>query len=168
MTDSDDTKTKKELLAEIEALKQQLAAKNAGAGEDTSGESREPSFSRPITRREALKNWIAPVVLSVPITAALSTEKVHAQAAPAPEPAPAPPTSAPTLEPPTQAPPTSAPTLEPPTRAPQPAEARAVPGLGAAGAVALGGALAAAGAKMLKDKKKASDGNTTGGDSGTE
>ncbi len=142
MTDSNDTKTKEQLLAEIEALQDQLAAKSAGADENASARSAEPTFSRPMTRREALTNWIAPVVLSVPIVAAMRSETAHAQA-PGPQP---------TLGP------------EPTERPPQPPQqARSVPGLGTAGAVALGGALAAAGAKALKNRKNTSDDESEGG-----
>ena len=136
MADNNESKTKEQLIEEINALREQLAAHDADTGKDASGDSHEPTFAKPMTRREALTTWIAPVVLSVPVVAAMSSET--ARAAP----------QEPQL--PTQYP---APTLP---------EAESVPGLGAAGAVVLGGALAAAGAKMLKDKKDAS------GDDGSE
>jgi hypothetical protein len=163
MSDGSKTKTKAQLLAEIKALRKQLAA--GDNGKPATEESSAPSFSRPITRREALTNWIAPVILSVPVVAAMRSAPAQAQGVPStsfptqfPSPSPAPtvhPTAAPTVSPtpaPTTAP-TAAPTVSP-TGTPEP---EAVPGLGIAGIAVLGGALAVAGAKLLKDRADASD-----------
>jgi len=170
MSDSKETKTKAQLLAEIEALRKQLAA--GDGGKSASGESSAPSFSRPITRREALANWIAPVILSVPVVAAMRSGTAQA-AAVAPTQGPVPSTSFPSSFPsPSPAPtvaPTAAPTVSPtaaPTKAPIAApEPQAVPGLGIAGIAVLGGALAVAGAKLLKDRADASDADAPEDDS---
>ena len=165
MTDGNDAKTKAQLLAEIEALRKQLAARDKdGAGQPVEA-STEPSLSRPMTRREAIGRWIAPVILSVPVTAAMRPGTAQAQVPPTGEPtqAPSPPTQAPS--PPTQAPspPTQVPT-QVPTQAPTRA-AQEIPGIGLAGAAALGGALAAMGAKLLKDRTDApGDDESDGGD----
>jgi len=163
MSDSNETKTKAQLLAEIEALRKQLAA-----GDDAkhaSGESSAPSFSRPITRREALANWIAPVILSVPVVAAMRSGTAQAQGAPVPTVGPVPSTSAPTVFPTSLGAPTMQPTAAPtvsPTATPKP---QPVPGLGIAGIAVLGGALAVAGAKLLKVRADASDADAPEDDS---
>jgi hypothetical protein len=179
MSHGSDKKSREQLLAEIEALRQQLAASEAQGDKHSPGDSSSPSLSRPITRREALTAWVAPVILSVPIVAALHSETARGQvpptAPPTPSPpSPSPPTGAPTLaptlaptpSPPTPSPPTGAPTLAP-TLAPTMASV-AVPGIGLAGIAVLGGALAAAGAKLLKDRDATSEKPDPEGDGGTE
>jgi hypothetical protein len=137
-----ESKTNAELIEEINALKELLAARSAVTGSGAAEEFNQPTFSKPMTRREALTHWVAPVVLSVPVAAALRSEAARAGGPPPPSPVPSPvPSPAP---PPTVAP---APTMAP----------RSIPALGAAGAVALGGALAAAGAKAIKDRHRAAD-----------
>lgn len=174
MSHGSDKKSREQLLAEIEALRQQLAASEAQGDKRSPGASSEPSLSRPITRREALTAWVAPVILSVPIVAALHSETARGQVPPTAPPTPSPPTGAPTLaptlaptpSPPTPSPPTGAPTLTP-TLAPTMASV-AVPGIGLAGIAVLGGALAAAGAKLLKDRDATSEKPDPEGDGGTE
>jgi hypothetical protein len=153
MAGDSESKTKEELIEEINALREQLAAREAFTGSGTAEQSHQPTFTKPMTRREALTQWVAPVVLSVPVVAALRSETAHAGGAP-------PPTQAPM---PTPMPPTPMPPM--PTMAPAPTLApKSVPALGAAGAVALGGALAAAGAKVLKDQQQASGEESSEGD----
>lgn len=185
MSHGSDKKSREQLLAEIEALRQQLAAREAQGDKHSPGDSSSPSLSRPITRREALTAWVAPVILSVPIVAALHSETARGQPAP---PSPSPPTAPPTPSPPSPSPPTGAPTLAPtlaptpspptpspptgaptlaPTLAPTMASV-AVPGIGLAGIAVLGGALAAAGAKLLKDRDATSEKPDPEGDGGTE
>ena len=133
MAGDSDSKTKEQLIEEINALKEQLAAHDTEGSADTSSSSHQPTLAKPMTRREALSNWIAPVVLSVPVMGAIKPETANAQPVPPTPPAPTPMPPAPTV-------------------------AVSVDTIGTAGAVALGGALAAAGAaKLVKDKKKTSD-----------
>lgn len=161
MTDSKDTRTKEQLLAEIEALRDQLAARGSNVGKPVSGGSTEPIFSVPITRRElfgrALVSWVSPVILSVPVgvTALITPGTAQALA-----------TRSPTAKP--KAAPTSMPTMSvAPTAVP-------VPGPGVIGLAALGSALAASGAKLLMDRMGASDadgsqsGDGSGGDKGSK
>lgn len=141
MTDSNDTRTKEQLLAEIEALRDQLAARGSDVDKGVSRGSSEPIFSAPITRRElfgrALATWVSPVVLSVPVVVAAITTPGTAHAA------------------------TSAPTPKAkkgvPTMVAVAPTAVTIPGLGVIGLAALGSALAASGAKLLKDHMGASD-----------
>ncbi len=59
----DGTKTKKELLEEIERLRGELV---------TDGKAARPTFSDDISRRSALKiAWVTPVILSVPVSSDL-------------------------------------------------------------------------------------------------
>ena len=60
MSEGDDTKTKEQLLAEIQALREQLDQQDAKAGK-----------SVPATRRETLIRWVSPVILSLPVATAL-------------------------------------------------------------------------------------------------
>ena len=177
MSHGSDKKSREQLLAEIEALRQQLAAREAQGDKHSPGDSSSPSLSRPITRREALTQWVAPVILSVPIVAALHSETARGQvpptAPPTPSPpSPSPPTGAPTLAPtlaPTPSPPSPSPPTGAPTLAPAPTRGSvAVPGLGLAGIAVLGGALAAAGAKLLKDRDATSEKPDPEGDGGAE
>ena len=181
---SDGKKTKQELIAEIEALRQELTRRERDSAEGEQDLSSEPSFARPMTRREVLGGWIAPVILSIPLAAATRSGAVRAEPVPETQaPTPQPPTSAPTPQPPTPAPtpfPTGpAPTPQPPTPAPTPVPtafptvvptaaaptpaARPIPALGAAGAAALGAGLAALGAKALKRRGSAGDDPDAGG-----
>lgn len=113
---SDSKKTKKELLAEIEALRARLGdeapAPTVGAVD---------GVREGMTRREILASaWVAPIILTVPLGASLavSPQRANAQTG-APTTAPAPtssPTPAATPQPPTNAPvmpPTSAPSSVP-------------------------------------------------------
>lgn len=149
MTDSDDTRSKEQLLAEIEALKEQLTAQGTAVNSPTSGKSSEPIFSSPMTRREALVGWIAPVVLSMSVVTA-AVKPVTAYAA----------TRVPTRAAPTRTPTmagTTAPTAVP------------IPALGVVGLAALGGALAVTGAKLLKNRTDSEvDGPNSGGGSGSD
>lgn len=151
MTDSTDTRSKEQLLAEIEALKEQLATRGADANKPVAGASSEPIFSvpsAPMTRRAALTSWVAPVILSASVAGiAMKPGTAHAAV-----------TRVPTRLP-TRAP-TRAPTVAP-TAVP-------IPGPGVVGLAALGAAMAVAGAKLLKDRMDASDadGSTSGGASG--
>lgn len=70
MADGNDTKTKEQLLAEIAALKSELAARASEPARGEPGASVHPVASVPMTRREAIVNWIAPVILSVPVLGA--------------------------------------------------------------------------------------------------
>lgn len=143
MTDSNDTRTTEQLLAEIEALREQLTAQSAAAKPPASRAPSEPIFSVPMTRREALAGWIAPVVLSMTV-AGLAMKPIPAHAAV---------TSLPTAGG-KKGVPTRLPTAVP------------IPALGVVGLAALGGALAAAGAKLLKDRTGSdSDGSNNGGGS---
>jgi hypothetical protein len=63
----DDTKTKEELLAEIDALKAKLERQSSEAGKPPSEKLAAPVFSVPLTRRGALASWVAPVILSLPV-----------------------------------------------------------------------------------------------------
>lgn len=100
-----------------------------------------------MTRREALVGWIAPVVLSMTVVTAV-VKPVTAYAA----------TRAPTRVPTMAS--TTAPTAVP------------IPALGAVGLAALGGALAAAGAKLIKDRAGSdtdgSNSSGSGGDKGSK
>ena len=165
MTDNNDTKTTKQLLAEIEALEEQLAARGSDSGKSVSGGSSQPIFSVPITRRQvfkqALVGWVSPVILSVPLAAALLTKPgtANAQAVP-PTPAPAPPTSVPTVTPST-----SVPTTAPPTVG---STAVPIPGLGLIGIAALGSALAATGSKLVMDRIGAAGADESENSGGSE
>jgi hypothetical protein len=63
----DDTKTREELLAEIDALKAKLERQSSEAGKPPSEKLAAPVFSVPVTRRGALASWVAPVILSLPV-----------------------------------------------------------------------------------------------------
>lgn len=86
---SDKKKTKQQLIDELEALRAQLAGQE-GKG---AGEAGEPSLAGPMTRRTVLTNWVAPVVLSIPLSAMTRT------AAAQPVPTPLQPTPIPSFEP---------------------------------------------------------------------
>lgn len=102
---SDKKKTKQQLIDELEALRAQLAGQE-GKG---AGEAGEPSLAGPMTRRTVLTNWVAPVVLSIPLSAMTRT------AAAQPVPTPLQRTPIPSFEP------TPIPSFEPsPIPSPQP------------------------------------------------
>jgi hypothetical protein len=63
----DDTKTREELLAEIDALKAKLERQGSEAGKPPAEKLSAPVFSVPVTRRGALASWVAPVILSLPV-----------------------------------------------------------------------------------------------------
>lgn len=67
MSAGDDTKTREELLAEIDALKAKLERQGSEAGKPLSEKLSAPVFSVPLTRRGALASWVAPVILSLPV-----------------------------------------------------------------------------------------------------
>lgn len=141
MTDSHDTRTKEQLLAEIEALREQLTARGSAANPLVPRKMSEPIFSVPLSRREALVGWIAPVVLSMTVAAvAMKPIPARAQA-----------TSAPTAK--KKVAPTQTPTAVP------------IPVLGVVGLAALGGALAVVGSKLLKGQieSDADESNKGGG-----
>ncbi len=153
MTDRNDTKTTEQLLAEIAALKTQLAARDSNSDQSVSGGSSQPIFSVPITRRQVIQQslvgWVSPVILSVPLAAALLTKPGTAYSATfAPT---SPPSAAPTSAPTTA--PTSAPSAPPTPAAPTVfVNAVPIPGLGLIGIAALGSALAATGSKLVMDR----------------
>ena len=70
---SDDPKTREQLLAEIETLKRELEQRDAGAGKPGSAavHSSAPVFAVPVTRRESLTAWVAPVILALPVVQGL-------------------------------------------------------------------------------------------------
>ena len=110
---SDSKKTKKELLAELAALRAQLDAGDASSSAEDDAK-REGSG---LTRRDVLASaWVAPVILTVPLGASVVSPQAHAQG-PGTTPAPTPlptlnlPTPVPTPRPTTQ--PTPAPTPRP-------------------------------------------------------
>lgn len=81
MSDGSDPKTKEDLLAEIAALKEQLAqrdravAKPVAEGKAVTEDkataegagSAAPVFAAPMTRRQSIVSWVAPVILSLPV-----------------------------------------------------------------------------------------------------
>lgn len=151
-TRDDEKKTKEELLAEVDDLRRELAARGTGVGTEDEEAQSQPAFARPMTRRTALSTWVAPVILSIPL-AAVSRPRA-AQAQPPTSVGPTlPPTFAPTVRPtlPPTLVPTLAPTLAPtafPTVAPTLAKAQA-PVLSSAGAAAAVAAAAGFGAARL-------------------
>ena len=72
---NDSKKTKKDLLAELEALRGELDALKATTGNDGT----KPADDG-ITRRAAVAGWVAPVVLSIPLVALLSTAQAESRA----------------------------------------------------------------------------------------
>ena len=101
---SDSSKTKRELIAELEALRAKLRAPadEPPLDGDVSG----------VTRRDLLESaWVAPVVLSVPL--AVGALGVSHDAAAQPEPATPAPTIGDSPPAPTPAPPTAFPTAAP-------------------------------------------------------
>ena len=109
---SDSSKTKRELIAELEALRAKLRAPadEPPLDGDVSG----------VTRRDLLESaWVAPVVLSVPLAVGalgVSHDAAAQPATPAPTPVPAPtmtPTTGDGPPAPTPAPPTAFPTAAP-------------------------------------------------------
>lgn len=70
MSDGNETKTKEQLLAEIEALKKALDQRSSDGGKSAAEEPNTgapaPVFSSSMNRRQALTNWVAPVILSLP------------------------------------------------------------------------------------------------------
>ena len=64
-------KTREQLLAEIEALKTELEQRGPDGGRAVSPASSSPAFSAPITRRESLVSWVAPVILALPVVQAV-------------------------------------------------------------------------------------------------
>ncbi|HEY4184866.1 MAG TPA: hypothetical protein VGP07_07330 [Polyangia bacterium] len=61
MSDQNGNKTREQLLGEIEALKQELERR------DDKPAASAPIFAAPLTRRESLVSWVAPVILSLPV-----------------------------------------------------------------------------------------------------
>jgi hypothetical protein len=88
LSDGNDTKTNAELLAEIAALKAQLAqrddvvaskvgptskaapADTTTAADKTTGAAA-PVFAASMTRRQSIVSWVAPVILSLPVVQAI-------------------------------------------------------------------------------------------------
>lgn len=64
MSTGNDTKTREQLLAELAALKEQLDERQT-AGPSPGAST--PVFSAPLTRRQSMVSWVAPVILSLPI-----------------------------------------------------------------------------------------------------
>jgi hypothetical protein len=159
VSDGNDTETKQRLLAEIAALEEQLAQRESesakvvpeieafGQRKATEGKAEEaaaPVLSAPMTRRESIVRWVAPVILSLPVVQAVgalilpgrahaaadSDDLVDADLTSATPMVRAVPTATPTVAPtavPTAAPtmaPTAAPTVAP-TAAPTVAPTRA-------------------------------------------
>jgi hypothetical protein len=159
-------KTTEQLLAEIAALKTQLAARDSNSDQSVSGGSSQPIFSVPITRRQVIQQslvgWVSPVILSVPLATALLTKSGTAQAQAVPG------TTAPTSAP---IPSTSAPSALPTPAAPTVfVNAVPIPGLGLIGIAALGSALAATGSKLVMDRIDAAgaNGSKSSGGSGDD
>lgn len=128
-----DTKTKDQLLAEIAALKEQLARRDAVtsppdskavAEASVTKASAAPVFAAPMTRRESIVSWVAPVILSLPVLAAGSVLKPGTAHAVTDDSLPPVPTAKPTAKPtaaPTTLKKTAVPTAKPtakPTAAP--------------------------------------------------
>lgn len=123
---SDSKKSKKELLAELEALRSKLGVKQAKQDDPTEAKT------SGITRRDVLSAaWVAPVILTVPLAGMAPKAQAQAPTVPTPFPSSIPePTEMPTMMPtsrptemPTQplqtpAPATSAPTAPVPTAFP--------------------------------------------------
>ncbi len=65
---SDERKSKKELLEELEALRRQVADLESAERPPTETEGGEPIFGGNITRRTAVAAWVAPVILSIPVS----------------------------------------------------------------------------------------------------
>jgi hypothetical protein len=147
----DSGKSRQDLLNELEELRNKLAKRDSNEQADTG----EPTFARPITRRTALTKWVAPAVLSIPLTALVRSD---ARAQDAPVPATTVSASPPTMvqyPTDTQTPGTTPrPTRLEPTRFPTKV-APQVPGLGLGAAAVLGGGLAAGVAKIASDRAKA-------------
>jgi len=136
LSDGNDTKTKEQLLAEIAALKEQLARREALAGEASAAASppleskatedklaapSAPVFAAPMTRRQSIVSWVAPVILSLPVVQAVGAvikpgtaqAQVTDDLVPLPVPTAKPtatPTAAPTIK---KAVPTAKPTAKP-------------------------------------------------------
>ena len=70
MTSGNDKKTREQLLAEIEALKDELEQRTADGGKPAGTGPVAPVFSAPLTRRESLVKWVAPVILALPVVQA--------------------------------------------------------------------------------------------------
>lgn len=83
---SDSKKTKKDLLAEIEALRAKLDELKAVAGSEWT----EHADDDGITRREAVVGWVAPVVLSIPLAGHMSSAEAEPRASIVPKRAPVP------------------------------------------------------------------------------
>ena len=64
-------KTTAQLLAEIEALKEELERRGPDGGKLAGAGSSSPVFSAPITRRQSLVSWVAPVILALPVVQAV-------------------------------------------------------------------------------------------------
>lgn len=118
-------KSSEELRAEIEALSEEIRQRGA----DTGKPALTPVFSAPITRRESLVRWVAPVILSLPVvqgvglvlrsrTAYAADDTLHLPSArptgkPSPKPSAKPTRTGRCIVPPTGAPPTAAPAASP-------------------------------------------------------
>ena len=155
---NDSGKSRQDLLNELEELRSKLTKRDSSEQVETG----EPTFARPITRRTALTKWVAPAVLSIPLTALVrsdaraqgeitvtgttqqaptDTQTRTQTATPEPTNTPRPTT-------------TPAPTRREPTRMPT-KSAPQVPGLGIGAAAVLGGGLAVGVAKIASDRAKA-------------
>ena len=148
---NDSSKSRQDLLEELEELRGKLAKRD---GEQA--ETGEPTFARPITRRTALTKWVAPAVLSIPLTALVRSGARAGETGPmTPLPTLSPTfTSTATSTPPptSSSPPTTSPTTRPTSF---PTGVKQVPGLGLGAAAVLGGGLAAGVAKVASDRAKA-------------
>ena len=69
---ADETKTKEQLIAEIESLKRELELPTSGTGKTDSAQDVAAAVLRPSTRR-GLLSWIAPVILSLGTVAKVGT-----------------------------------------------------------------------------------------------
>jgi len=149
---NDSGKSRQDLLNELEELRSKLAKRDSSEEVETG----EPTFARPITRRTALTKWVAPAVLSIPLTALVRSDAraqgVVDTATPGTSTATFVTSTATYVTPrPTITP---APTRREPTRMPT-KSAPQVPGLGIGAAAVLGGGLAVGVAKIASDRAKA-------------
>jgi hypothetical protein len=96
LSSGNDKKTREQLLAEVEALKEELERRGSAGGKAALAGSVSPVFSAPITRRESLLTWVAPVILALPVVQAVGmvlkpgTAQAAMTKAPSPRPSLAP------------------------------------------------------------------------------
>jgi len=156
---NDSGKSRQDLLNELEELRSKLTKRDSSEQVETG----EPTFARPITRRTALTKWVAPAVLSIPLTALVRSDaraqgatEVTATTTPQAPTDTQTRTQTATPEPTNTPRPTTtpAPTRREPTRMPT-KSAPQVPGLGIGAAAVLGGGLAVGVAKIASDRAKA-------------